>query len=235
MKVLVISDTQAPFQHKDALKFLKALKAKLRPDRVVHIGDEIDYYAISRFDPDPSHVENPLVELQRALDEFMYPLYAAFPKCDVMNSNHKDRIVSRAKRGGLPKEWLKSYEEIIEAPPGWKWRDSLVLDGVRYEHGHALSGSSHTVAYRAALMSRRSIVFGHFHSSPGFTYINGAEGEIFGFNVGCLMDRKAYAAAYFQGPKWSSLGTGVVIDGIPKYVPMKLNKSGTRWNGKIHL
>ena len=51
--ILVISDTHIPYHHKDAIAFLKAIKKKYKPDRVIHIGDEIDSHAISFHDSDP--------------------------------------------------------------------------------------------------------------------------------------------------------------------------------------
>ena len=40
--VLVISDLHIPYHHPQAFDFLKALKAKYKPDHVVNIGDELD-------------------------------------------------------------------------------------------------------------------------------------------------------------------------------------------------
>ena len=39
--ILVISDTHIPYHHKDSIDFLKAIKRKYKPDRVIHIGDEV--------------------------------------------------------------------------------------------------------------------------------------------------------------------------------------------------
>lgn len=231
-RVLVISDTQAPFMHKDASSFLEEVAWKYDCDRFVHIGDEADFYAISHYDSDPSHVENPRTELDRAIRQ-LRRLYEAFPETDVLNSNHKSRIVKRMSRGGLPKEWLKPYKELMSAPEGWNWHDHLIIDGVRYEHGDAFGGSSHTVTYRAPVMNRRSTVFGHFHAHANVMHHNGPEGPIFGMNVGCLMDRESYANAYFTGPRWSTLSCGVVLDGVPFIVPMEMGKSGKRWSRKV--
>jgi len=45
--VLVISDLQYPFAHKDSLAFLKAVNRKYKCNEVVCIGDEVDMHAIS--------------------------------------------------------------------------------------------------------------------------------------------------------------------------------------------
>ena len=47
--VLVISDTQCPFQHQDTIPFLQYVTSKFKPDEVIHIGDEVDFHGLSRF------------------------------------------------------------------------------------------------------------------------------------------------------------------------------------------
>ena len=51
--ILVISDTHIPYHHKDLIPFLAAIKKFYKPDRVVHIGDELDKHALSFHDSDP--------------------------------------------------------------------------------------------------------------------------------------------------------------------------------------
>jgi predicted phosphodiesterase len=51
--ILVISDTHVPYHHKDLFPFLKEVKKQLNPDKVVHIGDELDKHALSFHDNDP--------------------------------------------------------------------------------------------------------------------------------------------------------------------------------------
>ena len=51
--ILVISDTHCPYHHPDLISFLKTIKKKYKPDRVIHIGDEVDSHAISFHDSDP--------------------------------------------------------------------------------------------------------------------------------------------------------------------------------------
>ena len=51
--VLIISDTHIPYHAKELMPFLKLLKKKYKPDRVIHIGDEVDKHAMSFHDSDP--------------------------------------------------------------------------------------------------------------------------------------------------------------------------------------
>lgn len=232
-RILVISDTQAPFHHKQTIPFLEAVYDTYQLDTVVHVGDELDFYVVSRYPKKPGTLPNVLDELQRAKDKFLFPMYETFPVVDLLESNHGRRIARAANEAGLPEEFLKPYKELLEAPAGWNWHPSLKIDGVRYEHGDALGGSSKTITTRAPVVNRCSTVVGHFHANPSIMWHNGPEGEIFGMNVGCLMDRESIANAYYKGPTWSSCSTGVVLDGVPVLVKMEMSKSGKSWNGKV--
>jgi hypothetical protein len=51
--VLVIPDLHCPFEHPDALEFLRAVKKRFMPSVFVCLGDEIDAHAFSRYPKDP--------------------------------------------------------------------------------------------------------------------------------------------------------------------------------------
>ncbi|MDX1471731.1 MAG: metallophosphoesterase, partial [Flavobacteriaceae bacterium] len=83
--ILVISDTHFPYQHPSCIEYLKEVKRVYKPDRVVHIGDEIDGHAISFHSHDPDLL-SPSDEFQLAIER-LQPLYSLFPKVDVIESN----------------------------------------------------------------------------------------------------------------------------------------------------
>ena len=45
--ILVISDMHMPYHHPDLVAYLKFIKTKYSPDRIVCIGDEVDQHSIS--------------------------------------------------------------------------------------------------------------------------------------------------------------------------------------------
>jgi len=230
--VLVVSDLQIPFHHRDAFEFLKEVKRDYRPTSIVNIGDEVDMHALSDYDTDPDGWSAGH-ELERAL-EALPTLYRIFPVSRVCISNHTSRPFRRAYKYGIPRKFIRDYKEFLEAPEGWEWRDYWVVDGVRYEHGDALGGGlGSTAASRAPLKNQRSTVFGHFHSSAGIAYSASPESLVFGMNVGCLIDFKSYAFKYAHAQKSRPvLGCGIVDEGIPTFIPMLLDGRG-RWVGKI--
>ena len=231
-RVLVISDLQAPFQHRDAYDFVIAVAERYSPTQIVCIGDEVDMHALSDYDHDPDGM-SPGDELKKAIDS-LQPWYLAFPEMMVCISNHTSRPFRRAYKFGIPKALMKDYRDFLHAPTGWAWKDHWIIDGVRYEHGHELGGGyGKTATANAPLRNGRSTVFGHFHANAGIHYVASPEKLMFGFNVGCLIDFKSYAFAYAKGTKQRPiLGCGVVDEGIPTFIPMVLNSRG-RWVRQI--
>ena len=58
------------------------------------------------------------------------------------------------------------------------------------------------------------------HSFAGVQYSNTGT-TVWGMNAGCLIDIDAYAFEYGKHhPKKPVIGTGIIIDGIPQFIPM---------------
>lgn len=226
-KVLVISDLQAPFQHVDTLPFLAHIKKTYGPfDDVVNIGDEADMHALSDYTNNPDGYSAGH-ELKEAL-KFLHRLYKLFPEVKVVTSNHTVRPLKRAFKAGIPRAFLKDYHEFLEAPPGWQWSDSWIIDNILYEHGEGIPGGT-TGAKRCIERNGRSTVHGHLHAGAGINYFATKEQLHFVMNVGCLIDRNAYAFEYGKHSiNKPIVGTGIVVNGLPQFIPMLLNKRG-RW------
>lgn len=223
--VLAIPDTQIPFHHPDTIEFLKWVADKYQPTQIVHLGDEVDFHAMSDYTSDPDG-HSPGKELKLSI-EVMKDLYREFPTCKVVTSNHTARPFRRAFKSGIPKIFMKSYREFLEAPDTWEWRDHWEIDGVTYFHGEGFSGPNCTRNVVTKKMA--SCVFGHTHAHAGVYYYATEKNLYFGFNAGCLVDNKAYAFAYSKNiPSKPIVGCGVIRKGIPQFIPMLLNPQG-RW------
>lgn len=227
--VLVISDTQAPAQHPDTLKFLDALKRKYRPTKVVHIGDSLDCRNYSTHPPMPD-LAGPSEEIDQGL-QFLSDLYTLLPNGVECVSNHNIRPYLRAQEAGLPTRFLRPYEEWMGMPKGWKMVEKIIIDGVLYFHGEGLSGDG--ARLKATTLLQRSAVFGHLHANAGISWFGSHEKLTFGFNVGCLIDlRSPYFKYNAHDLKRPIVGTGLVIKGLPVFHPMTLDKN-SRWVGKL--
>src|SRR5689334_19544040 len=109
--VLVISDMHWPYAHKDTVKFLTAVKAKYRPDKVVCIGDEVDFHDSSYHESNPD-LDSAGVELQKAI-KGLKPVYKLFPNVTVVESNHGSMVMRKAITGKIPRKAIKSYNDIL--------------------------------------------------------------------------------------------------------------------------
>lgn len=219
----------APFQHKDTIRFLQAIKKKYSPDRVIQIGDEIDAHSWSYHEHNPDLL-GPKDELTQAI-KALKPLYKMFPNVTVLESNHGSLVLRKAITAGLPSEVIKSYNDILKAPKNWKWVQKLTLKTelgpVHFVHGKSASAGKMSQLYGC------SVVEGHYHESAGITYTSTPERLLFGMKVGCLVDDNALAMAYNKlNAKRPIISTGLIIKGIPQIIPMVLNKQG-RWIGKL--
>lgn len=224
--ILAVPDIQAPFQHIDTLDFLEAVKKHYKPDVHVNMGDEVDFHALSDYTPDPDGYSAGH-EFEKAL-EFLRCYYELFPKAQVCISNHTIRPLKRAFKHGIPKAFLRTFSEFLEAPRGWEWAEKIEIDGIIFEHGESFGGVRAPMKH--ALANMKSTVIGHHHSIAGVEYFANGEKLIFGMGTGCLIDVTSYAFKYGSKIKTKPiLGVGIIIDGIPRFVPMLLKSNG-RWD-----
>lgn len=219
--ILIISDTHLPFEREGSLDFCNDIKNKYNCKTIVHIGDEIDNCAISQYAKDPDGLSAGS-EAEQASNKIK-SWYKAFPNVNVCIGNHTNRMFRLAHLSGIPKRMLKSYEELWEAPNGWQWSEYYDIQNVHYTHGSGMSGPN--AAMRKAIYLRKSCVIGHIHTEATIQYNVSAIDRIFGMQVGCLVDDKAYAFAYAKdNTKKSILSCGVVTENgtLPIIELMKL-------------
>ncbi len=227
--ILIISDQHFPYAHPDILPFLKACKKAFEPDYIVNIGDEVDAHALSFHDSDPD-LPSASDELRLARQQ-LKPLFKLFPEMTVVESNHGSMIYRKAKHFGLPRDYIRSYREVLQAPQGWDWTDELVLDTnagpVMFRH--QFKKNPLIFAQQMAM----SVVQGHFHESFDVQYVSTPNKLLWAMTVGCLIDKHALAFAYNKtNTKRPIIGVGVILKGLPYLIPMVLTKAG-RWVGKL--
>lgn len=217
-RVLIIADTQNPFNHSDYLEFLIETKRKYRTDIVVHVGDEIDHHALGDYDTDPDGYSAGH-ELQKAIDS-LKPYYKAFPEVYLCESNHRARILKKAFKSGIPVRYMKEFKEVIEAPSAWHWKYEWEIDHVKYIHGMGYSGSQGAI--NAAKDFHKNCVIGHLHSDAGILFFNNGFKTIWGMNVGSGINQDAYAFNYAKDSRKKAIvSCGVVIDQQPHVILMK--------------
>ncbi len=203
-RILIIGDLHEPFCLDGYLKFCKQTYAAYNCNKVIFIGDVIDAHASSYHEQDPDGMGGG-DELDFAIKK-LKKWYKAFPKADVMIGNH-DRIAYRkAFSGGIPKRWMKPFEEVLETPK-WNYLENIEIDNVLYEHGEG--GQALTKAKNNMMSS----VCGHTHTEGYVKWLVGKKFKVFAMQVGCGVDATAYATAYAKNFKKQVIGCGVVLGG----------------------
>lgn len=218
--VLVIGDPHEPFTKDGYLEFCRRTQEEYDCGTVVHIGDAVDNHAVSYHEKDP--------EGMSAGDEFNLALermkrwYYTFPNVKICIGNHDALPFRKAFTAGLPKTWLKTYQELLQSPSTWEWDFTHEVNGVIYQHGTGLSGEM--AAINAARENRQSTVIGHLHTVMNTRFLASYKDLIFGVTVGCGIDHEKYAFAYGkQNTRKPVVACGVILDGkLPINIPMNL-------------
>lgn len=227
-KVLVIGDLHAPVTRKHYLRFCKDQHKKFKCNKVVFIGDVVDWTSIS------FHVTNP--ECPGPADEYRLALQCiqkwckAFPKAIVMIGNHDRRPHRKAEKEGIFPKLLRNYDEVWKTPE-WKWVTSYIIDEVYYCHGDG-KGAGVNPAYNTAKNMGMSVVMGHTHSKAGVKWLVNPLRRWFGMDVGTGIDDSAFAFSYAKEQTYRSiLSCGVVLNGMPQHIMMEVSKNERYWDG----
>ncbi len=203
--------------HKNAISFLCRQRDKHKTEEVMNIGDVTDSYFATRFQKDP--MASTPWEIDAALKQ-INKLQQEFPVQKVCIGNHDERVAKRCVEAGVPAQFLKNYAAVWDTPE-WEWGIKFIIDGVLYIHNPGAGGV--TGPRRAALEEGRCVVSGHFHKHAGLHLIRQRtkRKQIWGMNVGTVINEQSYAFAYGKEERLGSvLSCAVVIDGDPILIPM---------------
>jgi hypothetical protein len=213
-----------PCMRKGFVQFLKKTYKENKCERVVFLGDAVDWNSISFHEKDPS-LPNPAREFQKARKQ-MKQISDAFPVLDYMMGNHCSLPQRKARLIGLPDDVLVDFATLWDVP-GWTVHprfSDFVLDGVTYRHGDKGKGGL-MAAYKNAIAEFQSVAQGHLHAQAGVVYHANQGDCVFGMQVGCGVDHDHPAMNY--GRVYSAkpiVGCGVVFG--PKranFIPMDLS------------
>ncbi|MEU4726487.1 metallophosphoesterase [Nonomuraea dietziae] len=207
-RIVVISDTQMPYEDKRALRNVINFIGDYQPDRVVQIGDLMDYPTPSRWTRGTKGEYEQLVIKHSDYGKlnFFEPLRKIYGgPVDVTEGNHDER----------PRVYLESQAPALaEFSNTFHFSKLLDFDGFGVNlikpftkvgpdtvliHGHEIKGMSQiagTTAYNHAAKAGANVVMGHTHRlgirRHTSQYIGGKAIRRWGFEVGNLMDvRKA--------------------------------------------
>lgn len=237
-RVVVVSDTQMPFEDSRALKNVIHFIGDYQPDEVIQIGDLMDYPTPSRWNKGTREEYQQLIREHSEYGKrhFLEPLRKVYDgPVGIVEGNHDER----------PRVYLDQY-----APALAEFSDALhfsrLLDfdgfGVRHLrpfykvgpdtvviHGHEIKGMSQiagTTAFQHAMKAGANVVMGHTHRlgvrRQTSQYIGGKPQRRWGFEVGHLMSVKK--ASYLGGgvANWQT-GFGILYVGKYDVSPVAID------------
>ncbi|EHB47642.1 metallophosphoesterase [Mycolicibacterium rhodesiae JS60] len=243
-RIVVISDTQIPFDDRKAMAKVIEFIGDYQPDEVIHIGDLMDFPSPSRWTKGSALEFQQRIkpDSEQAKTRLLSPLRAVFEgPIKVHEGNHDRR----------PFDYLEKYAPaLVEFADQFKMEALLDFDGFGIEvlpefnkiapgwvttHGHRggirLTQKAGDTALNAAIRFNTSVVMGHTHRLALKPESKGYGGDItkslWGMEVGNLMSMKM--ATYLQGgtANWQQ-GFGILtIDGNhvkPEIIPIEHGK-----------
>ena len=246
---VVYGDTHYPFQDDAALNLVKYVIKDTKPDAIVHLGDLIDCWQISRFDKDPSRRDT----LQDNIDQARVHLHeiaqlAPNAKRTLLEGNHEARLTAAIwKLDGAQREFAKlrifqqtmTWPNLLELKDiGWNWVDikkqskTDVLPKIITKHGDkvckwsAMSGKAEWEKYGYSGVS------GHTHRLGQFFHRD-RNGNATWSEMGCTCSLDAQYGSDFD---WQQ-GFGVMrwsADAKILHTELVSIRDGsTLWNKKV--
>jgi len=231
--ILVIPDQHMPAMHVDMFKFIKAVAKLYKPDKVINLGDELDFHCLS-FHPNEIEYDYTASQEFEEGQRYFSNFYEMFESMDIMHSNHGSMIYRKSKACEIPRRFLKSYNEVLDAPDTYVWHKNLVVETprgpVNFSHGHYAPKNP----MKKSQLRAMSQVQGHYHNDFSIEWWQADNGNrYFGMTCGCLIDDEKYAFLYNKTyiPR-PQLGCAIIYDGVPELIPMYLDEN-KRWDGKL--
>ena len=199
---IFISDTHAPFHHKDTLAFLAAVKSEYDIKIAKHVGDVVDNH-FSSFHPIEYGTFSAKEEHNRA-KRFVQELHELYPVMTVTLGNHCIMSSRKAKMADIPLDHLKSYNDLYEIK-GWKWVDRDYFKVDKYNNCLVVHQMSRNTLTNAKTHSHHSVQ-GHHHGTFGLEYFADTEVLRWSMTVSSLIDKDSPAFNYATPDRdWETL------------------------------
>jgi predicted phosphodiesterase len=250
-RIVVISDTQIPFDDRRALAAVVRFIIDTQPDEVVHIGDLMDYPSPSRWTKGSAEEFALRIKPdgEQCKRRFLAPLRAGYDgPVGIHEGNHDER----------PRTYLAKYAPaLVEFEEQFRFENLLDFDGFGVKvlpefnkvapgwittHGHRggvrLAPKAADTAYNAMMRFNTSVVIGHTHRlgiKPHTLGYGGDQKVLWSLEVGNLMNMQL--AQYLKGAtaNWQTGFALLTVEGKhvkPELVPVingRFSVDGRTW------
>ena len=211
------TDTHFPFQDDQVLAVVASLAQELQPDVLIHGGDLLDCYGISKFDKDPTRRHSLQDEIDQA-KEHLHQMAQIVPHAErwLLEGNHEDRLrrtIWSLPGGAAELARLTSFQEAMSWPVllgldeiGWKWvpadkqSHTSIIPKLITKHGTVVRKWSSYTARGEWERYGRGGLSGHTHRMGGF-YHRDHNGAICWWEGGCTCDLNP---SYMMDPDWQN-------------------------------
>ena len=232
-RLLILSDTHFPYQHPNYFEWIKKIKEKVNPTQIIHIGDLVDFHAISQH-LHSTELPNIKFEIKDAI-KCIKKLRKIFPTpMPILWGNHDIRIQRLAEKSLIPNSFLKDINDILEIDKKWKWtwHDKLIVDlpnKTKVFFTHHFKSNVISSAKELGM----SYVSGHQHTLSQLTLISSPLALNFALCVGCSINPKHEAFKYAKNfIKRPIISVGAIINNQPVIYAMPLDNNG-EWTGAL--
>ncbi|KKN00879.1 hypothetical protein LCGC14_1133300 [marine sediment metagenome] len=238
-KIIIVNDTQIPFQDDKTLRAVEGFWNDFQPDLELYNGDILDFYNISDFSKNPTRRFKVQDELD-ATHQWLFNRANAVPSARriLIDGNHEDRLrrwlwkygADIASLRDMTLDKLLDLEDLgVENIPYNSVVDFL---GYRVEHGYKSSASKAypvAVARWMAIATGSSGLCGHTHHFGTYSWTD-AKGTHSYIENGCLCRLDLEYAPF---PNWQQAFTyGVVKNNKVHLVPVMIYEDGFMTNGE---
>jgi predicted phosphodiesterase len=229
-RIVIISDTQMPFEDRKALAAVVRFVSDYQPDEVVQIGDLVDFPQPSRWNKDTrgEFEGSVFADAEYVKKKFLQPLRNVFGgPVGVIEGNHDER----------PRVYLEKYAPALAESRAFDFDVLLDFDafgvtklpefhrfapGWLMTHGHRggirLTQNAGMTALGAAKKFGESVIMGHTHRLGKVSFTYGYDGDsktLTGVEVGHLMNPKLASQQYLKSgtANWQQGFAVATVDG----------------------
>jgi predicted phosphodiesterase len=193
-KILLISDLHIPFHDVGCIETILKFGKKYKPDCIIILGDLIDCYKLSKYQPDPRNRDfNDEIIM---VNIFFKTLRKLFPTIKILYQigNHEQRYINifKTKAPELLNIEHFNFSNLLNLS---KYKINLIDSGSMIDAGkitldHGLNifgrctGGKHP-GYKMVQLIKSNVATGHFHRSDEYIERGLKTSMIGGWSIGC--------------------------------------------------
>lgn len=189
-KVLICPDVHLPYHHKQSWDTFLEVARKWKPDKLVILGDMVDFDEVSSHPKDPTkrvpfdeEVRKSNVEMDRLSKIYIPEVYF----CE---GNHETRLLRYLGDRAPELAGVVNVRQLLQIRDrGWKWvsyGDYCTIGKLHFTHDVGFSGEN--AAKQSVMAFGGNIIIGHTHRAVGH-YVSTINGDRHvGWTMGWLGD-----------------------------------------------